>query len=67
MALTWKPHSTSPHYEVCEQYPSYIMLVRTKPMPEGYLWQAHKHYGYAATVAEAKTECEEVLYIQIME
>jgi hypothetical protein len=64
--MNWSAHPTNSNYIQCTDYPSYSVLIRAKKLPKGYLWQAHKHYGYCKTVELAKYEALEVLLIQLV-
>lgn len=61
----WTKH---PHNHKYEQiiFGAHICLVRTQPMPKGYLWQVNKFYGYCPTLEVAKLEAEEMLAIDLM-
>ena len=41
-------------------------LVRTSPLPDGFMWQVDKHYGYAATIEEAKKIAEEAIAVRMI-
>lgn len=55
---TWKPApgKTGALYELLEGVPD--GLVRVKPLPQGFLWQFRKKYGFAKSLDEAKAWVE---------
>jgi hypothetical protein len=53
---TWTQHSTNAKYIVLNGRAD--ALVRTTPLPAGYLWQFAKRCGHAASVEEAKAMVE---------
>jgi hypothetical protein len=52
---TWTPLPGKP-YATLEGAAD--MLVRTTPLPQGYLWQFRKKYGFAKSLDEAKAWVE---------
>lgn len=56
---SWKAHPTNANYEVYAVHDSAIeAFVRSEALPQGFLWQCKKRYGFAATLAEAKAWAE---------
>jgi hypothetical protein len=53
--LIWKTHPKATKWDICTQY-SFDILVRNKPLPDGYMWQVHNTYGYELTQEAAKEQ-----------
>jgi hypothetical protein len=58
MTHDWQPYpaKTKGRWEHIPGKP--VCMVRIDPLPEGYLWQHGKQYGFADTLAKAKDWAE---------
>jgi hypothetical protein len=56
MTHAWQPVPGKPAWIEVPGKP--VALVRTTPLPQGYLWQHGKQYGFCDTLAQAKDWCE---------
>lgn len=61
---TWSQYPNSRTWEQCADL-GFPVLVRVSPLPDGYMWQVDKHYGYASSVEEAKKIAEEAIAVRM--
>ena len=58
--IEWHIYPSSKPY-IFLDIPGHVCLVRSQPLPKGYIWNVNKVFGYCATLKEAKIAAEHKL------